>query len=143
MSLFLTLNRFHTLFWCFHCWLWSSKWRLGSLQHISFIQNYLALRKVDKTCSSIAPKIKYVTLVCVKILGYTETHDMYFHDGGPYHIEASSLICRANQWNGFYINRGLRHERVKVSLSHCVCLKIVKIIPHAKVINACWLNTHS
>ena len=25
VSLLLTLNRFHTLFWCFHCWLWASK----------------------------------------------------------------------------------------------------------------------
>ena len=26
-----------------------------------------------------------------------------FHDGGPYHIETSSVICIANQWTGFYI----------------------------------------
>ena len=25
-----------------------------------------------------------------------------FHDGGRYHIETSPLICRANQWTGFY-----------------------------------------
>ena len=25
-----------------------------------------------------------------------------FHDGGRYHIEASPLICSANQWTGFY-----------------------------------------
>ena len=25
-----------------------------------------------------------------------------FHDGGPYHIETSRLICRANQWTSFY-----------------------------------------
>ena len=24
-----TLNRFHVLFWCFYCWLWTSKCRLG------------------------------------------------------------------------------------------------------------------
>ena len=23
------LNRFQTFFFCFHCWLWTSKWRLG------------------------------------------------------------------------------------------------------------------
>ena len=28
MSILLTLNRFHTLFWCFHCWLWISKYGL-------------------------------------------------------------------------------------------------------------------
>ena len=25
-----------------------------------------------------------------------------FHDGSPYHIETSPLICRANHWTGFY-----------------------------------------
>ena len=24
-----------------------------------------------------------------------------FHDGGPYHIKASPLICSVNQWTGF------------------------------------------
>ena len=36
----LTLNRFHTLFWCFHCWLWLSKCRLGSgntFRNLSYI----------------------------------------------------------------------------------------------------------
>ena len=28
-----------------------------------------------------------------------------FHDGGPYHIETSPLICRANHWTGFYMRR--------------------------------------
>ena len=26
-----------------------------------------------------------------------------FHDGGPYHIEVSPLICTANQGTGFYL----------------------------------------
>ena len=26
-----------------------------------------------------------------------------FHDGGPYHIETSPLIYRANQWTDFYM----------------------------------------
>ena len=30
MSLLLTLNRFHTLFWCFHCWPWINKCYLVS-----------------------------------------------------------------------------------------------------------------
>ena len=25
------------------------------------------------------------------------------NDGGPYHIETSPLICKANQWAGFYM----------------------------------------
>ena len=28
VSLFLTINRFHTCFWCFHYWLWTKKCRL-------------------------------------------------------------------------------------------------------------------
>ena len=28
VSLLLTLNIFHKLFWCFYCWLWTSKWQL-------------------------------------------------------------------------------------------------------------------
>ena len=26
-----------------------------------------------------------------------------FHDGSPYYIETSPLICRANQWTDFYM----------------------------------------
>ena len=26
----------------------------------------------------------------------------HFHDGGPYHIETSTLIYVGNQWTGFY-----------------------------------------
>ena len=29
LSLLLILNRFHVLFPCFHCWLWTSTWLLG------------------------------------------------------------------------------------------------------------------
>ena len=29
LTLLLTLNRFHTFFWCFCCWFWTSKCRLG------------------------------------------------------------------------------------------------------------------
>ena len=28
-SFWLTLNRFYRFFWCFHCWLWTSKYRLA------------------------------------------------------------------------------------------------------------------
>ena len=31
MSLLVTLNRFHRLFWLFHCWLWKGKCWLGWL----------------------------------------------------------------------------------------------------------------
>ena len=28
--------------------------------------------------------------------------DKLFHGEGPYHIETSLFICKANQWTGFY-----------------------------------------
>ena len=33
-SLLLTLNRLHTLFWCFFCWLWTNKCRLESFSFL-------------------------------------------------------------------------------------------------------------
>ena len=43
-SLYLTLNRFHTLFWCFYCWLWTSKCRLSYIcncnQNVSVLWPY-------------------------------------------------------------------------------------------------------
>ena len=38
--LLLTLNSFHTLFWSFNCWLWTSKYRLGCNYSISFLRLY-------------------------------------------------------------------------------------------------------
>ena len=34
MPLLLTLFRFHTIFWCFHCWLWTSQCQLS--KHFAF-----------------------------------------------------------------------------------------------------------
>ena len=36
-SLLSILNRFHTLFWYFHCWLWTSKYRL---RYLLFVKNF-------------------------------------------------------------------------------------------------------
>ena len=38
-----------------------------------------------------------------------------FHDGGPYHIETSILICSANKWTGFYMIGTPVVERVNFS----------------------------
>ena len=35
------LNRFHTLYWCFHCWIWKSKSQLGMQSRWS--SNWIAL----------------------------------------------------------------------------------------------------
>ena len=59
-SLFLTLNRFHTLFRCFHFYLQTNKYLLNLLK-------------------------------------------LTLYDGNSHHIETSPLICRTNQWTGFYM----------------------------------------
>ena len=53
----------------------------------------------------------------------SEKHEglIFFYAGGPHHIETNPLICRENQWTGFYMVRDLRHERVK---SHITTLKM-------------------
>ena len=41
-----------------------------------------------------------------------------FHDGGPYQIETSPLICRANERTGWFLyDRDLRHERVRSNIT--------------------------
>ena len=37
VSLLLTLNRFYTLLWCFHCCLWRSKYQLGYVYFSSYL----------------------------------------------------------------------------------------------------------
>ena len=44
VSLSLTLNRFSTLFWCFHCWLWASKYRLRNDVFLVFLLLLLSLK---------------------------------------------------------------------------------------------------
>ena len=41
--LLLTLNKFHTLFWCFHCWLWTSKCLLGKQAFFTRYTNRFSL----------------------------------------------------------------------------------------------------
>ena len=41
-----------------------------------------------------------------------------FHDGGPYHVKISQLLCKRNQQTGLYITgtfiiKELRHESEK------------------------------
>ena len=43
---------------------------------------------------------------------FTRSRLLTFHDGGPYQIETSLLICYANQWTSFYM-RETSDQRVK------------------------------
>ena len=45
----------------------------------------------------------FVKLSWLKLQERKTVQIYLFHDGGRYRIEISPLICRANQWTGFYI----------------------------------------
>ena len=50
-----------------------------------------------------------------------------FHERGPYHIETSPFICRANQWNLFYtIEISLMKELLALEI---IDSKIIKPLP--------------
>ena len=66
--------------------MWSSVFCLYSNYHV-FSWTY--------TESSIL--ILEATRICYQ--SFSEISEL-FYDGGPYHIETSPLICRANQWTG-------------------------------------------
>lgn len=42
-SLFLTFDKFHTFSWCFHCWIWVIKCRLGFHITASTITSYMGM----------------------------------------------------------------------------------------------------
>ena len=48
-----------------------------------------------------------------------------FHAGGPYHIEISPLICRINQWAGFYmVGTSVMKDLTKLAKGDLVCTEI-------------------
>ena len=51
------------------------------------------------------------------------TNIQLFHDGGRYLIETSPLICRANQWTGFYVTasvmKELNHDTTLLAIQEC------------------------
>ena len=52
-----------------------------------------------------------------------------FHDGGPFHIETSPLICRVNQWTSFYmITASVMKELIELQMLRRCCLIQVSIV---------------
>ena len=49
--------------------------------------------KYEKAYKDFRPRIKLTVPFFFEL----------FHEGGPYHIEKTPLIYRANQWTGFYM----------------------------------------
>ena len=70
-----------------------------------------------------------------------------FHHGGRYHIKTSPLICRANQWAGFYmISASVVKELMRLGLksnlssySNCCSLEASELY-HKKVSQSLKLN---
>ena len=65
VSLMLTLNRFHTLFWCFHCWIWSSKFHLGSFIWVHSVLQWVL--SCSECFSQVCKKISMESLNFSKV----------------------------------------------------------------------------
>ena len=39
----------------------------------------------------------------IEVTCFRNLFHLFLYDGGPDHIETSPLICRVNQWTGFYM----------------------------------------
>ena len=53
-----------------------------------------------------------------------------FHDGGRCRIETSPLICRANQWTGFYIiTASVMKELTAVNITMGLLRKFQQVLP--------------
>ena len=103
-SLWVTWNRFHTLIWCFYCWIWISKYRLGSFANSSKIlisidrNTFMLLLNMLQTYEYLQ-NIKLNSFCHDRIMkdslhiGLTQKRLLLFHDGGPYDIETNPLIC--------------------------------------------------
>ena len=49
-----------------------------------------------------------------------------FHDGGPYYTETSPLICKTNQWTGFYKTRTSVMKELMLCYLHV--FKVIQMI---------------
>ena len=80
ISLMLTLNRFHTLFWCFHCWIWSSIFHLGSFIWVHSVLQWVLTISCSECFSQVFKKISMeslnfskVTSIYLKLLSLLKT----------------------------------------------------------------------
>ena len=78
--LLLTLSRFHVLFWCFDCWLWEIKYRLGrkyspGVMYLNlFVTNMIFYKdsKIDRGGSRAvaASKVELLVIIVNRLLSY-------------------------------------------------------------------------
>ena len=90
VSRLLTLNGVHTLFWCFHCWLWTSKCRLWNLKVQSNIQSNMFCHMYMFMCMYI-----YICdiWVCIYIYIY-----VYYMNLGSYVYDCSVMNSSGIKW---------------------------------------------
>ena len=56
-------------------------------------------------------------IIFIKLISFKFTQDYLSYDGGHYHIETSLLICRSNQWTGFYFKGTSVMKELKTGLA--------------------------
>ena len=82
VSLLLTLNRFYTLFWCFHSWTWIIYSRLGRFQ-ADWIQKKYFSTEIQKS-NTVS---WFATLVCFEFGSHALENSLYKH-----------IFCKALQY---------------------------------------------
>ena len=90
VSLLLTLNRFHILFWCIHCWLWTSKCWGGGGGQISDWYDDVVLNGLKLTIK--LPEWRQSTLPWCFIVNSKNTQD------NIQHINLSLLLITLNMY---------------------------------------------
>ena len=79
VSLLLTLNRFHTMFWCFHCLLWTYRCRQGAVREMNCWRFFLwAFSERQKVFS--AENSTFVRLCCfLRVINSNSFFHLAFH----------------------------------------------------------------
>ena len=68
MSLFLTLNRCHTLLWYCHCWIWKIKYRLGEWSQYSTLSESFCRCRFSVLLSGIRWSVRMIYAIQMKLV---------------------------------------------------------------------------
>ena len=117
------------------CWiLISSGWIISDIKQKS------ALHKICQNTGFYWRVFSHINFYSPR--NYQKSYDFLivepFQDGGRYHIETSPLICRANQWTGFYMITASVLKELRGSEVNTGEYGSVKIRIHAYFIQWLW-----
>ena len=92
------------------------------------------------------------------LITYYAVKHYLFQDEGPYRIETSPLICKANRWTGFYMTRTSVMKELKtfccpsghkimeifwMSLDHTMTSSVpIKVVLSVQVLKGCCLSRY-